>query len=996
MKEETRNHFSMKKNLTLACTTMFCLIGAIGSADAATYIVTNNADNGAGSFRAAVAGSAAGDTVRFAVSTDGSPIILTSGPVAISHGLVVLGNGAANTSLSGGGASGILEVESAGLVVIDGLRLLDGAAASGAGVHIVSTSIEIRNTEIVNCDATVNGGGIYSENATLTVTNTNVDQCYAAGAAAGQGGGGLYATGAGSVTVSGSEFTSNGALSEGGGLWNNTISLSLTSTFVGGNYADGNAADQGGGGIYNKNGSLTIQAGQISSNNARGEYGSGGGVLNVGGTAFISNCAISSNNGARAGGGIESNGAGTNVELTNVLLEGNGTGNAPDTGSGGGLHITGAGNATINGGTVNNNIASYNGGGICNGTGSITLTEVVLNNNRSRSAIPGDGGGAIYNGGGSVQVNNCWITNNQADGTATDGGGVFNNGGTFTMNAGRISGNIATLSGGGVHNASGTVTITAVRISGNSASGNAYGDGGGGVSNEGTFNLVRSSVTENTATGLLGAGGGIRNTGTLSVQTSTISGNASVMHGAGVYTEGATTIARSTIALNNAAGAGGGLAVAGTGTANVSGSIIAGNTATSHEPQDVYTTAANIVSGGYNVIGRDDANAFAEQVTDVEGTSAFPVDVMLSPLALNGAEDTYTHAIQCGSPAVNAGATGDVTTDQRGLAVFADRRDVGAFELQEFCACTEIVHLAITLDNMGSETTWELIDNGTNEVLFAGGPYADGMAGTVVTEEMCLNKSCYRLVVYDAAGNGIANGGYELSDANGRLIIDADGQFGANSVIRSAAGLERSFCLPVSGQKLIDSWCAKELRYWNSTQIYASYQAGANGYEFWIFDPHGTYNRFVFSPTQNLHVCTFVNFPVPANKWLNVRVRARIGSVYTDFGKACQIRLNRDTERPSLRVDLDEQFVASAFSLFPNPNDGSNVTLLLTDLPDAQQNVVFEVYDVNGRAIQRSAFGNDGPTLNRVVKFDAALAPGVYVVRMQVNNALYTERLVVR
>ncbi len=986
----------MNKNTTLACSTMFCVIAALGTARAATITVTNSADDGAGSFRAAVLASAPGDTILFDAGTDGLPIVLSTGAVHIPHGLVVLGNGAANTTLSGGGTSGILTVESAGLVVLDGLRLIDGNATSGGALHIVSTSIEVRDSEIADCDAAINGGGVYSEDATLTVTNTTIDGCYAAGAAAGQGGGALYATGEGSVTITGSEFTGSGALSEGGGLWNNTVSISLTSSFVGGNYADGDAMDQGGGGIYNNGGSLSIQAGQISSNNARGEYGSGGGILNVnGGTVVATGCAISSNNGARAGGGIESNGAGTTVTLTNVLLEGNGTGNAPDTGSGGGLHITGAGNASITGGTVNNNVASFNGGGLYNGTGTITITDVVLNNNRSRSLIPGDGGGAIYNGGGSVLVNNCWFTNNRADGPDCRGGGVLNNGGSFTMDEGRITGNLASLSGGGIHNVSGTVSLTGVRMAANTASGNGLEDGGAGIANAGTLVVLRSSITGNNATGLLSTGGGVRNTGTATITTSTISGNTSLLHGGGVYSAGVVSITGSTIAMNTAGGTGGGLAVTGAGAATVSGSIIASNTGVADEAQDVASSAVPILSGGYNLIGRDDSGQFAQAITDVEGSSAIPVDPVLAPLALNGAE-TFTHAIECGSPAVNAGAPADVSADQIGQAVFADRRDMGAFELQQHCACTEIVHLAITLDDNGGDITWELIDNGTNEVLFSGGPYADGQAGTVITEEMCLNKACYRLVVYDEGGDGITDGGYQLSDANGRLIIDANGLYGDDSVIRSALGVQRPFCLPVSNQKLIDSWCGKELRYWNSTQIYASHQPGANAYEFWIFDPHGTYNRFVTSLTQNQHICTFVSSPVPADIWLNVRVRARQGSVWSDFGPACTIRVNSDPERPTLRSVVAEQFTASSFSVFPNPNDGSAITLLLTELPDAQQQVQLELFDLNGRAVERQAFGNDGHTLNRVVAFDATLPPGVYVVRMQVNNALYTERLVVR
>ncbi|MCB9192948.1 MAG: hypothetical protein H6597_00320 [Flavobacteriales bacterium] len=45
-----------------------------------------------------------------------------------------------------------------------------------------------------------------------------------------------------------------------------------------------------------------------------------------------------------------------------------------------------------------------------------------------------------------------------------------------------------------------------------------------------------------------------------------------------------------------------------------------------------------------------------------------------------------------------------------------------------------------------------------------GGPYQDGMAGTVVTETSALDQtSKYRLVVNDDGGNGITDGGYVLT-----------------------------------------------------------------------------------------------------------------------------------------------------------------------------------------------------------------------------------------
>ncbi|MEZ6137409.1 MAG: hypothetical protein R3C53_21175 [Pirellulaceae bacterium] len=61
------------------------------------------------------------------------------------------------------------------------------------------------------------------------------------------------------------------------------------------------------------------------------------------------------------GGGIEAE-TGTTTNLTNVFLTMNNAGSVPmrlpRPGNGGGLHITGAGNATITGGEVTDNVAA--------------------------------------------------------------------------------------------------------------------------------------------------------------------------------------------------------------------------------------------------------------------------------------------------------------------------------------------------------------------------------------------------------------------------------------------------------------------------------------------------------------------------------------------------------------------------------------------------------------------------------------------------------------
>ena len=246
------------------------------------------------------------------------------------------------------------------------------------------------------------------------------------------------------------------------------------------------------------------------------------------------------------------------------------------------------------------------------------------------------------------------------------------------------------------------------------------------------------------------------------------------------------------------------------------------------------------------------------------------------------------------------------------------------------------------MDDFGSETTWELFDASGNTLIDLGRPVPDGQAGTVVSEPLCLNQLCYRLVVHDAGGNGISNGGYVLRYTDGRRVIDANGEF------TSTSSMVQEFCLPLSGQGIINSFCDRmDLVYSTSTQIYAHNQPGASGYQFSVFDPHGSYNRRVFKTTQNFVVLSLVNNPVPADIDLNVRVRALVGGNYTDFGPACRFRLNSPIGQRSLIAGN-----GAALSVFPNPNRTGVLYVDLQQLGEGTHDVQIDLYNAMGQQVR--------------------------------------------
>jgi len=101
----------------------------------------------------------------------------------------------------------------------------------------------------------------------------------------------------------------------------------------------------------------------------------------------------------------------------------------------------------------------------------------------------------------------------------------------------------------------------------------------------------------------------------------------------------------------------------------------------------------------------------------------------------------------------------------------------------------------VTTDRYGSETTWKL-RKGNNAVLSSGGPFTDLAAnGEGVQADVTVTlpaNDCYKFEMIDAYGDGMCcnygNGGYEVTDGNGTVLISG-GQFGTSEQKRISYGV---------------------------------------------------------------------------------------------------------------------------------------------------------------------------------------------------------------
>ena len=253
-----------------------------------TLVVSNLGDGIAGSLRAEIAASKPGDVIAFAPSAYGT-IDLAGGPLEVSKSIRILGPGAGQVTVNGGGKSSVFAVDAGVTATISGLTITGGQSIESA----------------------FGGGGVTNQgNLTLADDRISGNASYA---------GAGVASATGSLTIVGSTISGNSASGDGGGIEAGGYNVSGTAgplTIVGSSLS-GNTANNGGG-LFDSGGSVTIVGSSLSGNTATVL----GGGIDSSGTSSVSMTLVDSTisgNSAAIEGGIRA--YGENVSHSHRLKE---------------------------------------------------------------------------------------------------------------------------------------------------------------------------------------------------------------------------------------------------------------------------------------------------------------------------------------------------------------------------------------------------------------------------------------------------------------------------------------------------------------------------------------------------------------------------------------------------------------------------------------------------------------------------------------------------
>ena len=167
----------------------------------------------------------------------------------------------------------------------------------------------------------------------------------------------------------------------------------------------------------------------------------------------------------------------------------------------------------------------------------------------------------------------------------------------------------------------------------------------------------------------------------------------------------------------------------------------------------------------------------------------------------------------------------------------------------------------------------------------------------------------------------------------------------------------------------------------------------------------------VIEITRPTRVLIFSMVPglIPGETY-KVSVKASAGGMTGDYSTACEFTIfdpNAEVEDgqfveneqslASKALNNDDVTDNSQLSIYPNPvKVGDEISIEISEISDAQQEVMVEIYDMNGKLVQNQRFGNNGHTFNGKVKLENKVSTGVYIINTLVNGKYQgTQKLII-
>lgn len=193
--------------------------------------------------------------------------------------------------------------------------------------------------------------------------------------------------------------------------------------------------------------------------------------------------------------------------------------------------------------------------------------------------------------------------------------------------------------------------------------------------------------------------------------------------------------------------------------------------------------------------------------------------------------------------------------------------------------------------------------------------------------------------------------------------------------------------------------CGVNKVFGGSDKVYAKPIAGANRYQFRFEIPSEGFVRQIAKPSYAL-ILSWGTLPLEAGKTYDVTVRASFdnGANYCPFDKSCTVTITGvvpATGGVAARSIESTAPIASTMTIWPNPNRGEVLNILMSDLPENEEIAQVMIIDTYGKTVQIASVPVIGGEVNAVIELSNDLATGMYIVQATAGSSQQFDRIVI-
>ena len=210
-----------------------------------------------------------------------------------------------------------------------------------------------------------------------------------------------------------------------------------------------------------------------------------------------------------------------------------------------------------------------------------------------------------------------------------------------------------------------------------------------------------------------------------------------------------------------------------------------------------------------------------------------------------------------------------------------------------------------------------------------------------------------------------------------------------------AAACPMTKLMDIPGNQFLS--CGEYRPFESGSYVHARPVNGATQYQFRFRQPGEGFEVIRSNPSYFVQLWWLA--PVPqliTGSQYEVDVRAFKNGQWCPWGEVCMLNIGTAPgAAPGNDQNLMPGHEAMEFNVWPNPNNGDQVTISLHGIAQDVRKLDIELLDLNGRKVLSRQFTAPDSDLTTTIDLNGSIADGIYLVRISAGTTIRSQRLVI-